>query len=229
MTSLEDKLLKLKDGRVLAYTDNGNVESSTVVLFLHGAFSVGNASKLSPVLISKSVHYVTPTLPGWGNSSPIKRPTDYASTLASDITALITHLHPDHSKLKIYVAGGSFGTVPAQILHGLPYDVFPLGRHIRGLLLIGPFSPPHCHKQYAKALDWPSYFMMGPPTHFLPFNLVPRLGSLVIGRKMKSMATAEVFLRESILDDMDEGERDLFARWRAAHGYDEGQLEKRNG
>ena len=226
MNRPEEKSLGLPGDRVLAFTDSGNATSSTVVIFFHGAFGVGDASRPSPVILNKNLHFITPTLPGWGNSSPIDHAVDYVSVFASDITALITHLHPDDSTLRLYICGGSFGTVHAQILHGLSYDVFPLGRHIIGLLLLAPLSPPHCHKDYAKGLTWPNYFMVGPPARHIPFNCVAHLGKLAIGRKMGSAAVAEVFIRETLFDQMDEGELESYAKWRSMRGLEDGQLQR---
>jgi pimeloyl-ACP methyl ester carboxylesterase len=226
MSRLEDKRLTLPGGRTLAYADTGNTASSTLVLFFHGAFGIGDASKPSPVLLEKNIHYVAPTLPGWGSSSPIIPATSYASVLAGDITALITHLHPDMHDLKLYIGGGSFGTVPAQILYGAPYDVFPLGRHIAALLLVAPLSPPHCHKNYTRHLSWENYFMIGPPPHFVPFNLIPRLAKYLVQGKIKTAEAAEAFIRTTFFDQMDESELDAFARWRDIHEFEEGQAER---
>ena len=50
MLRVEDKTLSLPDGRTLAYADSGNTSSTTVVLFLHGAFGVGDAAASSTFL-----------------------------------------------------------------------------------------------------------------------------------------------------------------------------------
>jgi hypothetical protein len=88
----KEKLLALPGGRTLAYAEAGNVASTTLVIFFHGAFSVGNAKRPSAVLLEKGVHFVAPTLPGWGNSSPTRHGEAYATSLATDITTLIDHL-----------------------------------------------------------------------------------------------------------------------------------------
>ena len=111
-----EKYLELSDGRTLAYAEAGNSSSSTLVIYMHGMFTVGRASD-SKVLMERDIHYISPTLPGWGTSSPRRnKDKSFALGLVSDITALIDHLHPHDLNLKIYVAGGSFGTVPAQML-----------------------------------------------------------------------------------------------------------------
>ncbi|KAG9310701.1 hypothetical protein JVU11DRAFT_9295 [Chiua virens] len=56
-------------------------------------------------------------------------------------TTLLDHLYPENGQdIKLYVSGGSYGTVIAQILHGAPYDKFPYGRCIVEALLLGSAS-----------------------------------------------------------------------------------------
>lgn len=114
------KHLALNGGRSIAYAEAGDLNSNTLVIFFHGVFAIGNASRLSPVLVEKAVHFLAPTLPGWGESSSVPPSSTFASCLTEDMNALITHLHPDTSQLKIYICGGSYGTVAAQILYGAP-------------------------------------------------------------------------------------------------------------
>jgi len=139
----KEKYLPRGDGRTLAYADDGNPKSSTVVLFFHHAFSVGHVSRLrkSAVLEAKDVHIVAPTLPGWGSTSPHFPSTTHASCLIGDTMALLTHLHPDSTDLKLYIVGTGFGTIPALVLYHSPFDLFPLGRHIAAILLRSPLSP----------------------------------------------------------------------------------------
>ncbi|KAF7375765.1 AB hydrolase-1 domain-containing protein [Mycena sanguinolenta] len=165
----EEKYLTLADGRTLAYADAGDPSSSVVVIFLHGVFGTGSAPlSLSPALVEKNAHQIVPTLAGWGYSSPRPSSQNYADTLTSDMTELITHLHPNTADLDIYVSGGSYGSVPAQMLYGAPFDKFPLGRHIRGCLILAPFSPFKWHKGYTKSMTWANYISVGPPYARVP-------------------------------------------------------------
>ncbi|KAF8076236.1 Alpha/Beta hydrolase protein [Lyophyllum atratum] len=230
MLHVEDKTLVLPDGRTLAYADNGNTSSSSLVLFLHSAFSVGDASRPPRVLLERNVHFVAPSLPGWGRSSPVPSRSSYATTLASDITALITHLHPQTShKLRLYLCAHSFGTVPAQMLYGLPHHTFPLGRQLAALVLLAPHSPPHCHAGYGRAMTWPGYIMAGPLARYMPFNLVMHLVRVLIAGQFSSELTAEAFMRKSMVAAMDEEERDMFVQWKEEQGVSEGQFEHEVG
>ncbi|KAF9222092.1 alpha/beta-hydrolase [Gyrodon lividus] len=227
--SSQEKKLKLADGRTLAYATSGNPSSTTVLLYLHGAFTIGETSRVSRVIASKNVHDVRPTLPGWGNTSPPFPSTSYVDCLTSDMTALLDHLYPDNERdIKLYVAGGSFGTVPAQMLYGAAYDKFPYGRSIAGVLLMSAISPLRYHKDYAKHLSWSNYFLIGPIMQWLPFKgFFVNLVKFTMMRKVSTVENAELFLRELLFDKMDDIEKEEYAKWRAKEGVAEGETEKR--
>lgn len=224
-----EKQLDLTGSRVLAYSESGNSSSSILVLFFHGVFGVGNASNPSRVLVDKNVHFVAPTLPGWGNSSPRLGEASYAAEFAADINALIEHLHPRDISLKLYVGGGSYGTVPAQMLYGLPFDIFPPGRYLKGCLLLSPFSPFRWHEGYGKGLTWPNYIGVGPPTRFMPFRLFQRMAKFVLQGKLQTAEKAESFIRETLFNHMGEEELAAFTHWKAKQGKEEGQVEREFG
>lgn len=226
MLHVEDKTLTLADGRTLAYADNGNTSSTTVVLYLHGAFSVGVASHPPPVLLEKNVHYVAPSLPGWGQSSPVPNPLSYSTTLAKDLHTLLTFLHPNNNIAKLYVCAHSFGTLPAQMLCEAPYNLFPLGSRIAALILLAPHSPPHRHAAYAKCMTWQGYFMAGPPARYIPFSLLGRLVKAALASTFKTTSSAEAFARAELFDAMGNEEREAFVRWREEHDLKEGQYEQ---
>jgi len=225
-----EKLLALPDGRTLAYEQSGTPTALTVVIFFSGTLSVGVASRPNRILESSGVHYIAPTLPGYGKTSSPARSTTYAATIASDTSALIDHLHPDASGLTLYIGGGSFGTIPAQMLYGTSFDVFPAGRYIKGLLLIAPFPPFQNDKEkdfvYTRYMTWPNYINIGPPSRLIPFRLVQHIVKLVLQSKLSSQDKAEGFIRQFIFDKMSAEERELYRVWREEHGYVEGQLER---
>jgi pimeloyl-ACP methyl ester carboxylesterase len=216
----EEKFLPLRDGRTLAYEESGNLSSKTVVLYMHGFFTVGDASQTSHVLLSKNVHFITPTLPGWGNTSPPPPSTPYRDCLTSDMTALLSYLYPDFNgrNIKLYLAGGSLGTAPAQILYGAPYDKFPFGRCVLGMLLLGAFSPFRYHKDYAKHMTWTQYILPGPIGYYIPFNLLTHLMKFVLARRLATIEGAEASLRETVFDIMDQEEQEEFAKWSEERG-----------
>jgi pimeloyl-ACP methyl ester carboxylesterase len=226
-----EELLALSDGRTLAYEHTGPLTSLTVAIFFSGTLSVGTApSNLGPTLTSKGVHYVAPTLPGYGNTSSAAPGTPYAATIASDTSALIEHLYPNASNLTLYICGGSLGTIPAQMLYGAPFDVFPAGLFIKGLLLLGPFPPFQNDKEkgfvYTRHMTWANYIMVGPPSRIIPFRLLQPAIKFFMQSKLSSQEKAENFIRKFIFDKMGEEEKEQYRAWREVHGYEEGQLER---
>ncbi|KAI0710154.1 Alpha/Beta hydrolase protein [Earliella scabrosa] len=223
--------LKLAGGRTLAYSHSGPVDSDIVVLWCHGLFTIGDASKPSKTIRDRGARYIAPTLPGWGNTSPLPAGATFPETVVSDVRALFEHLYPSYdpatSTLRIYVAGGSFGTCPAQILAGAPYDKFPHGRQIVALMLAAPMSPFHEHAGYNSALTWRDWLGVGAPSRLLPNNLVAQAMKLALKSRLRDAAAAEKLLRGLYFDDMEEGERARFAAWRARNGVAEGEFERR--
>lgn len=215
-----EHLLSLPDGGTLAYAQAGNPQSSDVVIFFHGVFGVGSIKRVSPVL--ENLLLLNPTLPGWGESSPVPPNVPYHTYLYQAISHLISSVLPDTSQLRLYLAGGSFGTVVAQIIYGAPYDQFPLGRHIAGLLLLAPFSPPHAHKEFSQCLTLPNYLMIGSPARYMPFNLVARLGKLMFQSKVDTRRHAEAFIKDFAFTKMTPKEREACERWKAAKGVKDG-------
>ncbi|KAI0671498.1 Alpha/Beta hydrolase protein [Trametes maxima] len=211
--SVEEQLLSLPDGRTLAYEHSGPPDSNLVFIWYHGLFSVGDATvPLNPGPVQRrNAHYVSPTLPGWGNTSPLLPGTTFAETVVGDTLALLRHLYPtyDPTTLRIYVAGGSFGTVPAQIVFGASYERFPYGRQIAGMLLMAPFSPFREDTGYRRWLSWRDWVSVGPLTRVVPGNLVPQLMKLALQGKM----SAE--------------ERTRYEEWRVLRGAGEGEFARR--
>lgn len=225
-TSAAEKYFDLPDGRTLAYSDTGKPTSSCLVIFFHGAFNVGKAHRTSQALVDQDVHYVAPTLAAWGKTSPRQKDVPYHVSLAADITALIEHLHPNDPNLKIYIAGGSFGTVPAQMLYGASFDIFPFGRCVIGCMILSPFSPLKLQKDYAKSMTMATYFSVGPPSQYVPFRLLQRLASVVLKKTTNTIEGAETFIRTQVFDKMEPEEKALYAKWREETHLEEGQLER---
>ena len=200
-------LLTLDSDRIVAYEQDGDLQSDRVLLFFAGIFAIGSIKYTFPVVREQGLHHIAVTLPGWGDTSPVPPSSTFAKTIIGDITALFDHLYADKSSLKIYVAGGSFGSVPAQVIYGASFDVFPLGRNIAGMILLAPFSPFRIQKDYAKFLSWHDWIGVGPLTKYLP---IPSLVSLAMGSKFKTFDSVEEILRQVILDRMDEAEKERF-------------------
>jgi len=143
------------------------------------------------------------------------------------IYELLVHLGKkvEDRDLKLYIGGGSFGTVPAQILFGASINVFPFASAVQGLLLLAPFSPFRLHKEYAVGMTWPNWISIGPPSS-LPFRILPRLLSKVLQKKLSTPESAEVFIRETFFDSMKDVEKQSYAEYRARYGLPEGYVER---
>ncbi|KAM0519038.1 hypothetical protein ACHAPE_004031 [Trichoderma viride] len=211
----EEHILPLAGGRQLAYAHNGPPRSRTIILFFTGIMSVGTAANVPEACSEIQARWISPTLPGMGNSSTRDFSVPYYVSLARDMTALLTHLYPTADFDTLYLAGGSYGTVQAQMLYGAPYHLFPFGRKIAACLLLSGFSPLKHHVGYAKKVNWHNWFSIGPPTRAIPFHLLQRLFKSAIGSKLQSLEGASAFLKQTIFNTMDLEEKQLFHEWLA--------------
>lgn len=209
----EEHILLLPGSRQLAYTHNGPPTSRTIIIFFSGIMSVGTAANVPEPCRELQAHWISPTLSGMGNTSTRDHSVSYHVSLANDISALLSHFYPTADFDALYVAGGSYGTVQAQMLYGAPYDIFPLGRKIAGCLLLNGFSPLKYHVGYAKQLNWQNWFSIGPPTRILPFHLLQHLFKIAVGSKLKSLDGATQFLRKAVFNNMDDEEKQTFHEW----------------
>lgn len=215
--------LTLSDGRVLAYDEIGDTSSNILIVFFHGVTGVGSARRLQQSLKDFNVHYVAPTLPGWGESSPTPKGTPFAANILSSVTELIEHVKPNHGDdLHLYIAGGSYGTAPAQIVYGAPLDAFPLGRYIKGCMLLAPFSPFKYHKDYTRGMTLPNYISVGPPSQWFPF--LPRILGKAIKSKLSSVESMEEFLNEFMFAHASDEEKAKFDDWCKSEGRDRAQF-----
>jgi pimeloyl-ACP methyl ester carboxylesterase len=212
--------LPLPSSGQIAYAHNGNPSSRLVVVFFPGLFSVGTAKTVPAPLRQLDAHWISPTLPGMGNTSSTPPNTPYRVNLAQSLSALLDHLHPDGLD-RVWIAGGSYGTVAAQMIYGAPYDIFPQGRQIAGCMILAGFSPFKYHKDYSRSLIWPNWVIVGPPSQLVPFRLVQRLISTVFARQLATLDGALSFLRSALFDKMDPAEQAKFDEYLAHQGEGE--------
>ena len=217
----EEHILSLPGNRQLAYAHNGPSDSRTIILFFTGLMSIGNAREVPPPCRSMNAHWIAPTLPGMGNSSTrsdISEP--YHKALCQDLSALLTHLYPTNDFDFLYLAGGSYGTVPAQMLYGAPYKLFPAGKKIVGCLLLAGFSPAKYDTAFTSRLTWQNWISVGPPSQ-IPFRPVQYLMQSMISSKLKTVSEAKVFLGGMLLKSMNEAEKDCMTTWLETRGRTE--------
>lgn len=219
-----EKLLAVSDGRTLAYAEGGDISSSIVVIHFHSIFSIGQVNHLSMYLLrkEKGVHFLAPTLPGWGKTSPPSRASSFAACVIADITALLEHLSKDRKDLRIYVCGSKYGSIPAQILYGAPFDIFPLGRHISALLIPHPFCPFRSHTQYTPSFNFLMWMMFGAPSRILPSNLVLRYYKRTLKQKLSTTECAQSLVRRAF-SGLKTADREVFVRSMKKQGLTEEQ------
>lgn len=216
----EEHILHLPCARQLAYAHNGPPTSRTIVIFFTGLMSVGSAPDVPLPCRRIGAHWIAPTLPGMGNSSIRDLTEPYHVALSKDIAALLRHLYPTSAFDTIYLAGGSYGSVQAQMLYGASYEVFPPGRKIVGCILIAGISPFKYDTNHAKRLNWQNWFSIGPPSQ-LPFRPLQRIFSSVLASKFKDVDGARNFLRQTLFDKMDDEEKSIFVQWLEKNGKTE--------
>ncbi|KAL6849625.1 hypothetical protein ACO1O0_009167 [Amphichorda felina] len=214
----EEHILDLGLGRQVAYAHNGPTASRTVVIFFSGLFSVGSAPDVPQPCRALGVHWIHPTLPGLGRSSARAAGEEYHVALARDMTALLDHLYPTGDFDRLYVGGGSYGTVPAQILYGAAYHVFPAGRKLAGCLLQAGFSPFRYHVGHAQTLSWHTWFSVGPPSQLVPFQLLQRTLSTLLALKFRTIDGVKAFLEQTLYSRMGADEQARMAEFLAGRG-----------
>ncbi|GMK58649.1 hypothetical protein CspeluHIS016_0600910 [Cutaneotrichosporon spelunceum] len=216
-----EHIIDLPNGRKLEYAEGGNATSRVVFLFFSGLLSVGSVSEIPPAAEKLDAHFLAPSPTGMGRTSPRDPATPYHLNLIADTRALLEHTHPDGVDA-LYLGGGSYGTVLAQMIYGAPYDLFPQGRSIRAVLLLAGFSPFKYHDNYAKCLSWPTYLSVGPPST-LPGRVLQRLFSTVLASKLRTVEGARGFLDQTLFDKMEPAERAVMDAWLAKGGrtYDQ--------
>ncbi|CAF1673304.1 unnamed protein product, partial [Adineta ricciae] len=206
-----EKYVTLSDGRQLAYTETGDTSSDKIIIFFHGVFGVGDSSIETKLYQDIGYHFIAPTLPGWGNSSPWPE-NQSISKYPNDIHQLLASLKKnDYKNLRITVAGGSYGTVFAQICFGTSTDVMPEANNVESLLICSSFSPFKYHREYTTGMSWLNYFGVGMPAIYFPS--IRRLMGSFIQKKTRNIDEAKNFLRTHIFDQMDNEEKTKLRKW----------------
>jgi pimeloyl-ACP methyl ester carboxylesterase len=206
-----EKYISLSDGRQLAYTEQGDTNSDQIIIFFHGAFGIGDFSDDKKLYKEIGYHFIAPTLPGWGNSSPWPENQPILN-YPNDIHQLLSSLKKnDNKNLRITVAGGSYGSVFAQICFSTSTDIMPEINNVQSLIVLSGFSPFKYHNTYTTGMSWTNYFAVGMPAIYFPS--ITKLVGLYIQKKIHNIEEAKVFLRNKIFDQMDDEEKDKLRKW----------------
>ena len=149
-----ERTMTLPDGRTLAYACAGDQQSLKVVVLLHGVFGVGNIEEASGrQMAALGWRQLAPTLPGWGRSSPWPAGAPLAD-FAGDVQALLHHVLDGAAPTHLVFFGGSYGSLYAYACAANrgARRIEPAGA-VRGLLVLGGFSPYADDDGYAAALQ----------------------------------------------------------------------------
>eukprot|EP00727_Mastigamoeba_balamuthi_P005444 m51a1_g1519 hypothetical protein (361) ;mRNA; r:431467-432798 len=227
-----ERTLTLSDGRLLAYAVGGDLTSARVVLTLHGVFGVGSVSAhVSRFFARMGWRCVAPTLPGWGRSSPFPRGLP-VSAYAADVQELLAHEvgAPTH----VLFFGGSYGSIWAYACAANsppdPERRIQPAESVRGLLVLGGFSPFREHEGYTEGMTWLNYVTVGRPGQYWPLSALHPLVGRVLQRRLATGVPAALELLRTILTGpkaMTGDERDEVRAWaeRCGTTFDEWEAE----
>jgi pimeloyl-ACP methyl ester carboxylesterase len=209
---LSDETFELPDGRNLAYRICGATITSPkrVVFAFHGALGTGNFDLWYPLFQELGWLVVTPTLPGWGLSSPSSGYTlqQYAKY---DMFHLTRHIFEtlitgnSNKERSFWCIGISYGCV-----HALACAIHLPEQVVSGLCLLGPHGPfddPSFNPLEGMAL--PSRIGLGSMGYYLPW-LTAFTGRMV-QQSVSTPAKARRFVKTNLLDVMNKTEKDQFA------------------
>eukprot|EP00835_Amoeboradix_gromovi_P001546 NODE_72_length_23514_cov_0.560624.p7 type:complete len:307 gc:universal NODE_72_length_23514_cov_0.560624:19418-20338(+) len=185
--SIQQELI-LKDGRIMQYKECGDFGSATKLVLFHGLFAIGDFSTREKQFKKLKVHCLSPNLPGWVKSSswPNDKPI---KEYANDVLELLNHKFKDLKKIKIYTAGGSYGSVFAQIVAGNLECV-------SGFLSIGGFSSFYLNKDYAKGMTWFNWISVGTPGYYFP--LIQWLLAKALKKKISTQEGARSIMEKAL-------------------------------
>ncbi|KAL3921903.1 MAG: hypothetical protein SGILL_002497 [Bacillariaceae sp.] len=209
---LSDETLELTDGRTLAYRTCGAkaAASKSVVFAFHGALGTGDFDIWCPVFERLGWFVVSPTLPGWGLSSPYESPGYTLQQYAeNDMVQLTSHVFRDLLKSDIKeeqqfsCLGISFGCV-----HALACAVH-LPDQVKGLYLLGPHGPfddPSFNPLKGMAL--PSQMGLGTIGYHLPW--LTKWTAKIVQKSVSTPEKARAFVKANLLDAMNHAEKNQF-------------------
>lgn len=194
---LNDSFLVLKDRRKLAFQTCGvSAENETkdtlLVLAFHGALGTGDFKISSPLFESLGWRVISPTIPGWGQSSPQE-----GRTLADwphDVAQLLGSLGIDPER-KFVALGISYGCV-----HAIACAAY-FGVRLQGLALLGPHGPfddPNFNP--LAGMNFPSAFGLGRVANSLPF--LGRMAGDYVRKATSTPTKARDFVQKMVLSKL---------------------------
>ena len=199
-----DHALELPDGRTLAYRTCGcNLEDcSHVVLAFHGALGTGDFDEWSDVFRKHRWLVVSPTLPGWGLSSPSPGYTvgNYAAT---DVVHLVSHLLPVEGT-PFMCLGISYGCIHAVACAA------ELPDRVEALCLLGPHGPfDDATFDPLQGMAPAAQLGLGWVGYWIPW--LTRLTGYLVRKAVSTPDGARRFVEANLLEAMNDAERQQYA------------------
>ncbi|KAI9344360.1 Alpha/Beta hydrolase protein [Obelidium mucronatum] len=229
----DEKFFTLSDGRTLAYTETGDFTSRKLFIGFHGVFGVGAVSPHhNQFYASRGWRCISPSVPGWGRSSPFPSNLPLCA-FASDIAQLIRHLVPPPTQshalysgvTHLVFFGGSYGSLwayacAANMPPSHMQRIEPASA-IRGLLVMGGFSPFRDHEGHTEGMSWLNYLTVGRPGQYFPLSLIhPFVGGIIQSKIAGKMDGSLEILRQILTGPkaMNPEERAAMETWVATFG-----------
>ena len=204
----------LDDGRVLEFVCGGDRNSSKIMIAIHGVFGVGALEQhISKFWYDLGWKCLCPTLPGWGKSSNFPKGKSVAE-YSRDVQQLITKtaLTPPTCVL---VFGGSYGSIWAMACAANAPS------YIKGLFILGGFSPFKEHYNYTEGMTWANWLTVGKPGQWWPLSLLhPMVGRLISWKAAGNVDGSLALLRSMLTGPgaMTEEEHQQIANWAITRG-----------
>ncbi|KAI9018906.1 Alpha/Beta hydrolase protein [Hyaloraphidium curvatum] len=197
-----ERILRLRDGRSLAYTECGDPAGRAILCF-HGALGVGDFSAFSKTFAAAGYRVVAPTLPGWGSSSPSAGDV-WAAAYFRDVAELLDHLAIE----KCDAMGVSYGSLAAlNAAANLPARV---GR----CLLMSGFAPfRHPGLDYSLGMGFQTKLTMGWFARANPW--FARFTASAVRKYLGTPAAAAKFAQDNLAGQMNADEKAQQAALRA--------------
>ncbi|KAH8799289.1 hypothetical protein DL96DRAFT_1824410 [Flagelloscypha sp. PMI_526] len=154
--------------------------------------TVGTANPPLGNVAHKDVHFITLTLPGWGLSSPRPSGVPFHTIVRRDTPA--PKAPPSRH------AGGSYGSIPTQVIYGSSLDEFPQRDRIVRVLVLACLVALYKVPDYGEHMTMSTYLSFGPMAYNSPFKILLRIAAWSIRTHVSTPEKGTAFIEGFIFD-----------------------------